>query len=246
MKKLKLEALLRETGSPCVSISFNTHKAYPDYELDHIALKNLQKEALHLLLDKYDKDRVRHLIIKLTEISSKLDFTRSSNSTHIFISETMEEIVKSSLVLSKDTVHVANKFFVDHIQQEFQLAENHLILLLSQSGVQLFEATNDTITEEILSHGFPFEKFEHAPLENKSDGKKTDNLIREYFNKVDKSVVKIHNENKLNCVVISTNDNYSKLLQIADKKEIYFAHSKLNYNDVSHYQIGIQAYNSLN
>ena len=240
-----MEAIIKETGNPCVSISFNTHKAYPDYELDHIALKNLQKEALHQILDKYDKTSVRNLVVKLTDLSSKIDFTRSSNSLHIFISENTEEIVKSSLVLNKDSVHVANKFFADHILQEFQFSESHLILLLTQSGVQLFKAKNELIEKEVLSHGFPFEKFEHAPLENKSDRKKTDNLIREYFNKVDKSVVKVHNETKLNCAVISTNDNYSKLLQIADKKDVYFAHSKLNYNQTSEYQIATQAFECL-
>ena len=241
-----MEAIVKETGNPCVSISFNTHKAYPDYELDHIALKNLQKEALHQILEKYDKNEVKRLIVKLTEVSSKIDFTKSSNSMHIFISKKTEEIVKSTLVLSKNTVQVANKFYADHLQQEFQFNESHLILLLSQSGVQLFEAQNESIKKEILSHGFPFEKEEHTPVENKSDRKKIDNLIREYFNKVDKSVVKIHNEKKLDCVVISTNDNYSKLLQVADKKEIYFAHSKLNYNQTSEYQIAKQAFECIN
>ena len=66
---------------------------------------------------------------------------------------------------------------------------------------------------------------------------KIDNLLLEYFNRMDKEVVKVHHQLNLKCVVITTEDNYTKLLKVADKPSIYKAFTKINYNDNSEHSI---------
>ncbi len=46
-----------------------------------------------------------------------------------------------------------------------------------------------------------------------------DDLVREYFNKIDKALVNVYNETDLNCVVVCTTDNYSRLMQVADRPD---------------------------
>ncbi len=43
--KEQLQELATKKDSPCVTISLNTHRTYPDNTQDEILLKNLLKEA---------------------------------------------------------------------------------------------------------------------------------------------------------------------------------------------------------
>ena len=119
-----------------------------------------------------------------------------------------------------------------------------MILLLSQSGVNLFHAVNDDIAEEIKNDDFPFTKNLHylTHQDKLSDGKQVDNMVREFLNKVDKAVVRVHNINDMNCVVICTEDNYSRLMQVADKPSIYYGYIHINYNDIANHTIAVSAW----
>jgi hypothetical protein len=67
-------------------------------------------------------------------------------------------------------------------------------------------------------------------------------LVREFLNKVDKAVVKVHQETGLNCVVICTEDNYSRLMQVADKPGIYHGYDNIDYNNISTHHIAKQGW----
>ena len=79
-----------------------------------------------------------------------------------------------------------------------------------------------------------------------SDGKKVDNMVREYFNKIDKAVVKVYNKTDMKCVVICTEDNYSRLMQVADKPSIYYGYASINYNDTANHTIATDAWQIVN
>jgi len=71
-------------------------------------------------------------------------------------------------------------------------------------------------------------------------------MVREYFNKVDKALLKVFNETGLNCVVICTEDNYSRLIQVAGNPSIYYGYSNINYNDTSDKNLTAQAWQIIN
>ena len=77
------------------------------------------------------------------------------------------------------------------------------MLVLSQGGAVLYEAKNDSIITEITNEGFPFPETSYTTENNEqaSDSEKKDNLVREYFNNVDKALVKICKKSDLKCVV---------------------------------------------
>ena len=120
----------------------------------------------------------------------------------------------------------------------------YLIMVLSQSGVQLYEAINDIIVNEIRNEHLLFSASGYYTTQSDkgSDPKHVDDLVREFLNGVDKALVKVHQATGLGCVVICTGDNYSRLQQVADKPGAYAGHSNIDYNNVAHHQIVQQSW----
>jgi hypothetical protein len=75
-----------------------------------------------------------------------------------------------------------------------------------------------------------------------SDSKHLDDLVREFLNKVDKALIKVHNETELKCIVIATEDNYSRLQQVADRPSVYLGYANIDYNNVATHHIAKQSW----
>ncbi|MCD7963597.1 MAG: hypothetical protein LUF90_08655 [Rikenellaceae bacterium] len=69
-----------------------------------------------------------------------------------------------------------------------------------------------------------------------------DDLILEYFNQIDKALIKVYRQTELRCVVICTEENFSRLLQIADIPELYIGYASVNYNKTKDNQIVKQSW----
>lgn len=240
----QLEKLALEQGNPCVSISLNTHRTRPDNAKDAILLKNLIKEAEERLLRDFNKREVISIIDAIKQTEESIDVNQNLDSLHIFVSANCTYVYRSPWPTREDSVRISDCFYLKHLIKNWNNTEDYLILLLSQSGVSLFSAINDKITDEVRNWGFPFSE---NPLyitnsEQASDSKQGDKLIREYFNRVDKAVVKAHNELGMHIVAICTPENYTMLMQVADKPSAYFGFAPINYNDVAQHTLVKQAW----
>lgn len=242
--KKQLQKLAIETNTPCVTISLNTHQVYPDNAQDHILIKNLLKEAREKVINEYGKRDVVQLLKYIESVGSEIDVNYNLDSLHIFLSNSTKEIIKSGLPTTNQGVHIDNNFDVGHMLDAIKNSKHYLVMLLSQSGVHLYEAINDGIIQEIRNDDFPFSENRHYNTfpDKGSDSKHLDNLVREFLNKVDKALVKVHHKTDLKCVVISTRDNYSRLQQVADKPKIYLGQAPVDYNKVSTHQIVQQSW----
>lgn len=167
---------------------------------------------------------------------------------HIFLSETSSEIVKSSWPTLKNTVSVAENFVIKPLIKVFNRIEDYLILVLSQSDVRLLHAVNDITLGEIKDDDFSFDKSLNflTDQDKSKDGKQLDNRIREFFNQIDKAVVKVHNKTEMNVVVICSDNNWSKLMQVADKPSIYYGNVSINFNDTENISIATHAFKIVN
>jgi hypothetical protein len=233
--KEQLLKLANEKKQPCVSISLNTHRTHPDNAADEVALKNLLKEAEKRVSEEFGKRPVLSLLEKINNVAAEIDLNYNLDSLHIFLSNDTKEIIKSAWTTNNEGVHISDRFALSHIIKSFNRSENYLLMLLSQNGVHLYEAINDSITREIRNEDFPFTENRHynTHSDKGSDAKHLDDLVREFLNKVDKALVKVHNETELNCVVISTEDNYSRLQQVADKPSVYIGYAAIDYNNTA-------------
>lgn len=230
-----VEKLAAEKSSPCVSISINTHRTFPENEQDEIVLKNLLKEAENRVVNEFGKRPVSSLLEKISNVSKEIDHNYNLDSLHLFLSNDTQEIVKSALPIAANRTSISDTFALRPIINDFVRSKEYLILLLSQGGVQLFKAQNDIISEEIKNDDFPFEEMDRhvSDPEKLSDSKHLDDQVREYFNRMDKAIVRVFHQTELPCIVVCTEDNYSRLMQVADKPSIYIGHAFINYNETS-------------
>ncbi len=242
--KEKLQKLAVEINEPSVSISLNTHRTLPENQQDEIVLKNLIKEAENRVVEEFGKRPAAGVLEKLENLSAKINHRHNLESLHIFLADNTEEIIRSTWPSRSNTVEIDGKFAIRPLVKDAVRAQEYLILVLAQNGTKLYEAMNDAIVKEIHEEGFPFPEnpFYITHSDVRSDGKQVDNQVKEYFNRIDKSVVDVHKKTGLEVVVISTSDNYNKLLEVADLPKIYIGHDHKNYSESDEHHIVEQAY----
>lgn len=240
----KIEKLAQGNENPSVSISINTHRTHPDNLQDAIVLKNALKEAEERILNDFEKRDVATLLEKIQQVEKEIDINKNLESLHIYLSDNHQEIIRSSVAIPENRVAVDDHFLIRPLFKTAAKTQEYLILFLSQDNTRLFEAVNDSIVEEIENEDFPFGENPNIVVGNeaKSDGKKVDAIIKEHFNVIDKAVLKIHNQTGLNCVVVTTENNYSLLLEVADKPQMYKGYTDADYNNSKPHQLAEQAW----
>jgi len=244
MQKDKLEKLTAEKSNPCLTISLNTHRTYPDNAQDAISLKKLCDQAKERLVREFGKREIAQLLDQLELIPSEINENNNLDSLHIFLSNNTSEIFKSTWPTKDDRIFISDSFAIGPVIKSIYRSVDYLILVVSQGGAKMFEATNDAVISEIQNEYFPFAENTHfnTDPEKLSDPKSTDNMVREFLNKVDKAAVKMHYQTNLKCVTISTESNYSRLLQVADKPDIYAGHANIEYNNQGKLHIAEQGW----
>lgn len=242
--KQQLERLAAERSTPCVTISLNTHRTYPDNAQDKVRLKNLLKEAEDRIVNEFGKRPVSSLLEKLSEVESDVDPRYSLDSLHIFLSNDTKEIIRSTWPVTNSGVYIADAFAVRPLIKAYGRSEEYYILLLSQGGVSLYEAVNDGVSGEVTNDDFPFSENPHYDTnrDKVSDPKRLDNLVLEFFNTVDKALLRVHHQTGLRCVVVCTEENYSRLMRVADNPTVYLGYVSIDYNNTAPHQIGKQGW----
>lgn len=240
----QLEELAEVKNTPCISIAFNTHRTHPENERDIINLKNFVSEAANRVIEEHGKKHALPLLDRLNALETDVDANYNLDSLHIFLSNDTKQIMRSPWKVTHETVHLSDRFALRSIIKDYNRTEHYLVMLLSQSGVHLFEVMNDTIVEEIKNNDFPFSDNKHRNTDSNrsSDSKYLDDLVREYLNVVDKALVKVTNERNMNCVVVCTEDNFSRLKQVADRPSIYLGYAPIDYNNTEPHQIAKQSW----
>jgi hypothetical protein len=243
----KFRKIAEERNNPCVTISLNTHRTHPDSLQDEVLLKKLLREAEERVISKYGKKSVAPLLKRIDVVANKINRNYNLDSLHLFLSNDTEEIVKLPISTLENVVQVADRFNIRTLIKAYNRRDEYLIMLLSQGGVSLYHAVNDKITEEIQNEGFPFATNPHivTDREKRSDAELMDDMVREYYNKVDKALVKIYNETGFPCVVVCTELNFSRLMEVTDKPEIYLDFEPVNYNDISVHNLGKQGWKTI-
>lgn len=240
----KLKRLIAENYAPCVTISLPTHRTFDKIPQDEILLKNLLSVAEKQLLKRFNKRDIMPMLERLASIQSKIDMRHNLESLHIFLSNNIEEYIRSPWSINAECVQVSEGFNVRHLIKQYNRATEYLVLLVSKGGSNLYLAVNDNLEKEIRNEDFPIAETRHY-VTNKtesSNAKLVDDLAKEYLNKVDKALQKVALTTNLPCVVIAEKDNYNKLMQVADRSATYVGFDRVNYNDVREYTLVKQAW----
>ncbi len=242
--KGKIKKLANVHDPICVTISLNTHRTHPDSLKDEILLKNLVTEAEKRLIEEFGKRPAAKVLERLSTIEEKINRNESLDSMHIFLSDNTEEIIKTIWPTPQDRVIIGESFDLRALIKDYNRSTEYMIMVLSQGGVLLYNAVNECITKEIKNEDFPFAETPYytANGEERSNAKLVDDLIREFYNEVDKSLIRVARENELKTIVIGTEDNFSKLLQVTDDASVYIGYAPIDYNNSKPHNVVEQAW----
>ena len=228
--KDQLLKLANEKNSPSVTIAFNTHRTSPDNLQDPIKLKNLVKEAEDRILNEFEKREVASVLEKLNQLPEELEVHKNLESIHIYVSEDTFDFVRTTWPVANEGVWIDDTFAIRPLIKAMNRSEEYLLLYLTQKGVHLYEALNDSIVKEIENDDFPYTESKYNLSHLFSDNDHQNNKLKEFYNQVDKAVQRANPEGLLKCLVVSTDDNFSLLNQVADQPQIYLGNISIDFN----------------
>jgi len=242
--KERLNKLASEHSTPSVTISLNTHRTHPDNDKDAILLKNLLKEAENRVVEEYGKRPAAKVLERIASIAGKVDVRCNLDSLHIFLSEDTQEVIRIAWPIAEDRVYIDDVFDLRALIKAYNRTEEYLILVMSRKAVNLYHAMNDSIVKEVDNEDFPVtdNPWYLANGAERSNARLVDDIAREFFNRVDKGVVKVAQETGLKVVVVAIEENYSYLQEVADRPEIYLGHVSIDYNHTKEHQLAEDAW----
>lgn len=220
-------------SNPSVSIVFNTHRTHPDNKKDEIALKNLVIEAENRLLNEFEKREVEPILARLHDLAGRIDHRINLDSMAMFVNESISEIVRMPIQV-EDRVIIDTTFATRDLVRAMHQSEHYYVLCISQSKARLVEAYNDKLVREYTGI-FPMENGHYTTDRLERSTEKSDQLIREFFNKVDKQLQLIYNANPLPVVLAAEERNQAHYREVVDKKQIILTTiSRTRDNDKPH------------
>lgn len=213
-EELKKAASVR--GEACVTITLNTHRTAPDYLKDPILLKNLLKDAETRLIDEFDKKVAETVMAKLNAIADKIDHAHNLESLVLYANEEVSGHAKLPVAVT-DRVSVDDHFTTRDLVRAMQQGAEYYILWLNRHSARLIRAFNSQVVDEIKGE-FPI-KNSVAVTDSAKQVVDRDygQLIKEYFNRVDKALVRALNADPLPVVLATEARNVDHYRAIADR-----------------------------
>ena len=214
----------------CVSIIMNTHKTKPDSQKDSLTLKNLIKEAEERLLKEQDKKTATLLMGKINELAKSIDHSHNLESLVIFVNQEVADYTRLPVAVT-DRVIIDDNFATRDLFRAMHQEAGYYIVVISRQKARLIEAFNDKVVAE-LKGDFPIDNHLYPTDKVKlSTAKGQDNLTEEFFNRVDKAVLKAIEQNPMPILLATETRNFEHYKKIADKPELIIGHINRNRDD---------------
>ena len=231
--KDQLAKLAEEKSYPSVTISFNTSRTIPDNQQDPIKLKNLVKEAEERILEKMHWREAPEVLEKLKALPEEMEVHKNIESLNIYVSKDTFEFIRTTNPVVHEGVWVDETFAIRPLIKAVNRIEEYLVLYLTQKGVHLYKAIDNTIVEEINNDDFPFTESGYNLSHVFADDRTNDiqqNRLKNFINQVDKAVLRVDPTYSTPVLVVSVADNYSYLLDEADRPAVYIGNVSADFN----------------
>lgn len=203
----------------CITIILNTHRTKPDNKVDRLELKKLIHEADNRIFQYESEEKARLLSKRLHDLAAQIHFDQNLDSLILFVSDTVSKHLHLPIPV-ENRVIIDNSFATRDLVRMLHMKTNYFVLVLSEYKARLIEGFNETVIREV---GSPF------PIENNDlystnsvelkNGKLQSHLLSEFFNRIDKAVNVVRNEDPKPVLICSQEMNYGEYLKIADLKE---------------------------
>lgn len=229
MKKI-LKNLAAHSGEASVTIIAKTHRTRPDNLQDPILIKNLVKEAEQRLVAEYDRSVADDRINKLNKLVAGIDYDKSSDGLILVAGAETAELLHLPVSVENRVV-IDETFATRDLVRAIQEQGEYYVLVLSRQQARLLKAFNNQVTQE-FGKPFPIENSDLYTTDKQklSTSKGTDNLIEEFFNRIDKEVQAIVKLHRLPVILATEERNYDHYVKMADNA-IVVGHLNMNRDD---------------
>lgn len=229
--KQSLKDLKAQTHSPAVSIFVPTHRTFPDSEQDPIALKNQLKVAEERLNNEYDKRVAAAIMDNIHAQTDELDHNYNLDTLAVFASEESAQVIRLPFD-AKERVIIGEKFATRDMMRNLSEAVNYYVLAITSEQARLIEGTNNRLVKEIKGGAdrqqemseltFPINN-STLPTGSKADrtgSSDDDKYLKEFFNRVDKSLQEIYNTKPLPVILVADSHNLGYFEKVCDRTDI--------------------------
>lgn len=226
---------------PCVTIMLPTHRTAPDNKQDEIVLKNLISEVNNRLSEEFNKRDLTALQENLDRIS-EIDMNYNKEGLVIFINE--EIFTYARLMFAPEQrVVVDDTFSTRELVRKSLKSENYYVLTLGRDKVRLFEGFVENMTE-VNDENFPAEN-DSLYITNAAEraaGSKEDDMIEEFFNRVDKTFLEYYKDNPADVILAGIDRNTAHYLNISDQKDIIVGSINMNGDSPKAHELAADAW----
>lgn len=216
----------------CVTITMNTHRTRPDNLKDPILLKDLIKTAEARLMKDHEPKMAKAIVAKLNAMAEGIDHEHNKESLVLFANTEFAELVKLSVPVT-DRVSVDDTFATRDLFRALHQEAEYYVLWLNRGQARLVHAFNGKVEGEVKGD-FPVRNHVAGSDSAKQVADRDHTvLVEEYFNRVDKALVKVINEQPLPVVLATETRNVDHYRRIADKKEFLKASFNPTHDDLT-------------
>lgn len=223
-------------GEGCVTVILNTHRTRPDNDKDPIVLKKLLGEAENRLHGALNRGIASGIMDRLNEMAAKIDHSHNLEGLVLFANPEFQAFTRLPVPV-EDRVVIDRTFATRDLIRALHRESGYYVLVLSRRKARLLEAYSDKMLHE-FGGDFPMDEYLYATDKLKlSTRKGQDNLIEEFFNRVDKAVWESTKDDPKPLVVATETRNFDHYLKITDRKEHIVGHINRNRDDEAGHHI---------
>lgn len=217
-------------ANPAISIFVPTHRTFPDNQQDAIALKNALKELETRLSETHDKREVPTRLEQIEKELAEHDHNYNLDTLAIFSTPESTQIFNFPFKV-KPRVIIDQHFATRDILRELNSSVHYYMVIVSRMNGRLFEVFNDQLVhefnqeDELQGLEFPLENTHlyTTSSNDRSNATKEENYIKEFLNRVDKSVQEVYKQNPLPIIVVGDERTVSFYQQVCDNPSAIFA-----------------------
>lgn len=222
----ELQQLKQRDVNPAISILMPTHRTFPDNKQDPILLKNLIKDVEQRLPEQMDKNEANAIIEALNNEADTLDHNYNLDSLALFAGSDGVHTVRFPFSVKERAV-IDHNFATRDLVRAISDKVQYLVLVLAKSEARLIEGFDnrpvrefDGDVEHKRNHQFPLRNDQAFDGGSRTDTPSDDAYLREFFNRVDKSLQEIQGQTgreRLKVILLGDSQNIGLFKQVADR-----------------------------
>lgn len=216
-------------ANPAISIFVPTHRTFPDNQQDAIALKNAMKELETRLSENYDKREAQSLVQQIEQKLADHNHNYNLDTLAIFATAEDTQILNFPFKV-KPRIILDQHFATRDILRELNNSVHYYLVVVSRNQGRLLEVFNDQLVRELNQNdelqglNFPIENTHlyTTNSDDRSNATKEENYIKEFLNRIDKSVQEVYKQNPLPIIVVGDDRTVSFYEQVCDNPSAIF------------------------